>query len=94
MIDAARHVQGDWPKVQALAADERVPSPCNDVCRIDLASGFCEGCLRTIDEVVGWGASSDEQKREVWEQLKLRADAIAGGRPHPSPLPEGEGGQP
>ncbi len=27
------------------------PSPCIAVCRLDEATGFCEGCFRTIDEI-------------------------------------------
>ena len=78
MIEAARHVEREWAALQRMAPAERVPSPCNNVCRIDNASGLCEGCLRTIDEVVAWGTSSDDDRRAVWAQLKQRADAIAG----------------
>ena len=36
-----------------------VPSPCTDVCRIDPVSGWCEGCLRTLDEIAAWGGIDD-----------------------------------
>ena len=49
-----------------------VPSPCINVCRMDAASGWCEGCLRTIDEIVAWGALADDDKRAVWRQLEQR----------------------
>jgi hypothetical protein len=49
-----------------------VPSPCIDVCRMDAASGWCEGCLRTIDEIIAWGALDDEAKRRVWLLLDAR----------------------
>jgi uncharacterized protein len=42
-----------------------VPSPCINVCRMDSASGLCEGCLRTLDEIAAWGAMSDDDKRAV-----------------------------
>jgi len=49
-----------------------VASPCINVCRMDAASGLCEGCLRTIDEIVAWGTMADDDKRAVWQRLELR----------------------
>jgi predicted Fe-S protein YdhL (DUF1289 family) len=49
-----------------------VPSPCINVCRMDAASGLCEGCLRTIDEIVAWGTMADDDKRAVWQRLEQR----------------------
>lgn len=50
-----------------------VPSPCNAVCRIDDATGWCEGCLRTLDEIAAWGGLAQAQRRAVWLQLETRA---------------------
>ena len=47
-------------------------SPCVSVCRIDVESGFCEGCCRTIEEIADWGMMSDNGKRAVWRELRLR----------------------
>ncbi|WP_139826345.1 DUF1289 domain-containing protein [Derxia lacustris] len=55
----------------------RLPSPCRAVCRIDAASGLCEGCLRTLDEIAGWSALSPAAKRALWAQLPLRFDRLA-----------------
>ena len=52
-----------------------VPSPCINVCRMDAATGWCEGCLRTLDEIVAWGGLGDADKRAVWQQLQLRRAA-------------------
>ncbi|MGA7777076.1 MAG: DUF1289 domain-containing protein [Paraburkholderia sp.] len=49
-----------------------VPSPCINVCRMDDATGLCEGCLRTIDEVSGWATYDDASKRAVWDLLEGR----------------------
>ena len=76
MIAAAWHVQAMVAEVAALGPGEPVPSPCNNVCRIDAQSGFCEGCLRTIEEVTAWAGSTDEEKRAVWARLGERAGAI------------------
>ena len=49
-----------------------IPSPCTNVCTIDPATGWCAGCLRTIDEIVAWGSFDNAAKRAVWKRLPLR----------------------
>lgn len=62
---------------RAIAAQyaSPVPSPCRDICRMG-ADGYCEGCLRTIDEIAGWGTRSDADKRGIWQSLPQRAAAM------------------
>ena len=62
-----------------------VASPCIDVCRMDEESGWCEGCLRTLDEIAGWSTLGDDAKRAVWAQLPHRR--VTWQRLHPRPLP-------
>ncbi|TXC66892.1 DUF1289 domain-containing protein [Piscinibacter aquaticus] len=60
-----------------------VPSPCISVCKMDARSGWCEGCLRTIDEIAGWSTMDDGAKRRVWQLLPQRREVLAamkGGR--------------
>jgi predicted Fe-S protein YdhL (DUF1289 family) len=57
--------------VPALASGA-VPSPCVSVCRIDPATGWCEGCLRTIDEIAHWTVLDDDEKRAIWSDLDRR----------------------
>jgi predicted Fe-S protein YdhL (DUF1289 family) len=52
-----------------------VPSPCRNVCRMDAVTGYCEGCLRTIDEIADWSGYGDDDKRVVWAALARRAAA-------------------
>jgi predicted Fe-S protein YdhL (DUF1289 family) len=59
-------------RARALSADEPVPSPCVSVCRMDAASGLCEGCFRTLDEIAAWSRMDDEGKRAAWEQITRR----------------------
>ncbi len=49
-----------------------VPSPCISVCRMDAHTGWCEGCLRTLDEIAAWSQLDDEARREVWVDLGRR----------------------
>jgi uncharacterized protein len=53
-----------------------VPSPCINLCEMDQASGFCRGCMRTIDEIMAWGQSSEQAKRAIWEQIRARENDI------------------
>lgn len=50
----------------------RVASPCISVCRMDEATGWCAGCLRTLDEIAVWSIFSDDEKRAVCEELSQR----------------------
>lgn len=51
-----------------------MPSPCISICRMNPRTGFCEGCLRTIDEIVHWSTASEETKRGIWIEIKRRQD--------------------
>ena len=71
LLDKARAVRA------ADAPRAGVPSPCVSVCRMDAASGLCEGCLRTLDEIAGWGGMDDRERRAVWQLIEQRAGAPA-----------------
>ncbi len=53
-----------------------VPSPCINVCKMDDTtggrSGWCTGCLRTLDEIARWSQLDDADKQAVWQQLPQR----------------------
>jgi predicted Fe-S protein YdhL (DUF1289 family) len=49
-----------------------VASPCINVCQMHAASGWCVGCLRTLDEIAAWGGMSDAGKRLVLQGLVPR----------------------
>jgi predicted Fe-S protein YdhL (DUF1289 family) len=49
-----------------------VASPCINVCRIDEATGWCEGCQRTLDEIAAWSVLDNDQKLAVWRALRER----------------------
>ena len=48
------------------------PSPCINICRMDEASGWCEGCLRTLDEIACWSLLDDAEKAAVVIGLETR----------------------
>ena len=59
----------------ARSVTRGVPSPCISVCRMDADTGFCTGCLRTLEEIAGWSTMEDVGKRAVWRAIELRAEA-------------------
>ena len=63
----------------ALARGENdvnfVASPCVSVCLMDEATGWCQGCWRTLDEIRLWGQADAVYKRAVWAQIEARAAA-------------------
>lgn len=53
-----------------------VPSPCVNLCKMDPQTGFCLGCMRTIDEIIAWSKGDDAYKRTVWAELRRRETLI------------------
>jgi predicted Fe-S protein YdhL (DUF1289 family) len=63
---------------------EPVPSPCINICQMDATSGWCQGCLRTLDEIACWSRMDDADKAAVWQALDQRRLL----RVQPPPRPE------
>ena len=40
------------------------PISLHSVCRMNPATGYCEGCFRTIPEITDWGRADDDRKRD------------------------------
>jgi predicted Fe-S protein YdhL (DUF1289 family) len=58
---------------QVLAQDEpHLPSPCQSVCVMHPRTGWCEGCMRTLQEIADWSRLDDEARRQVWRSLTPR----------------------
>lgn len=49
-----------------------LPSPCINVCKMDEASGLCQGCRRTIAEIIAWSKASEADKRALWREIQRR----------------------
>jgi predicted Fe-S protein YdhL (DUF1289 family) len=39
---------------------------------MDEATGWCEGCLRTLDEIAVWGSLGPAARESIWQQLPER----------------------
>lgn len=53
-----------------------VTSPCILVCSIDAETGWCFGCGRTGDEIMGWGTASEAERATVSAALPARMAQI------------------
>jgi predicted Fe-S protein YdhL (DUF1289 family) len=53
-------------------AQEEVQSPCIGVCSMDEASGYCQGCYRTIEEIKGWWNMSHPEQTQLVAALEQR----------------------
>ena len=75
-LDPATIANRRWRRVAEMAqrADDgpHVPSPCQSVCVMHPGTGWCEGCLRTLDEIAAWSGMDRPQKQAVWAQLPER----------------------
>jgi prolyl-tRNA editing enzyme YbaK/EbsC (Cys-tRNA(Pro) deacylase)/predicted Fe-S protein YdhL (DUF1289 family) len=61
--------------ILARATGQNVPSPCVSVCRMSEETGLCEGCYRTLDEIIQWSSADDPAKRAIWAQIEPRLAA-------------------
>jgi predicted Fe-S protein YdhL (DUF1289 family) len=57
-----------------------VKSPCVGLCAFDGKTGFCVGCLRTLDEIRDWKKMTDHRRHQVIHdrsrrQAKLQREA-------------------
>ncbi|MEN5082254.1 DUF1289 domain-containing protein [Bosea sp. TWI1241] len=59
-----------------------VSTPCVQICVIDQASGLCEGCGRTLQEIAQWSRLSEAERRAIMATLGERLGAAQAGR-HP-----------
>ena len=47
-------------------------SPCIGVCKLDIDSNMCVGCLRSADEIANWPQLDNEKAMQIMRQIKDR----------------------
>jgi iron complex transport system substrate-binding protein len=79
-LEALHAIIARWAgRIEADRAREvEVASPCNRVCTIDQASGYCIGCLRTLDEISRWHAMTNAERARLVAALPARRASEAG----------------
>ncbi|TCK39012.1 hypothetical protein B0G84_4340 [Paraburkholderia sp. BL8N3] len=58
--------------IERAKSQEPVGSPCTNVCRLDQATGFCEGCFRNREEIRAWKTMDDARKIALFDVLAQR----------------------
>jgi uncharacterized protein len=48
-----------------------IESPCTGICRLD-AQQRCEGCLRSIEEIIAWPTADRETRRQILRAVAAR----------------------
>lgn len=55
-------------------------SPCIDVCRIDVPTGWCEGCGRTRGEIREWRKLTPYRRTAIERELPRRVRQLETAR--------------
>jgi len=53
-----------------------VATPCVKVCIVDGPTGLCLGCYRTLQEIGGWSALTDDRRAGIMAELTSRRARI------------------
>jgi uncharacterized protein len=56
-----------------VMAGSQMESPCIQVCVIDVRSGLCSGCGRTLAEIASWTSLTPAERRKIMDRLATRA---------------------
>ena len=57
-----------------MLVETETQSPCIGVCAMNEATGFCQGCYRTIDEIQQWWDLDNAQKQAVVVKANVRPE--------------------
>lgn len=55
-----------------MNAETTPVSPCVGICLLDPGTGYCRGCLRSINEIASWYDASTAEKRVILDRLDRR----------------------
>jgi hypothetical protein len=50
----------------------KIKSPCDNNCIIDIYLNICQGCYRTMDEIIRWATMNEREKAAVLKNIDLR----------------------
>ena len=65
-------IEGAMNKPASATGHASTASPCISICRMDIDTGWCVGCLRTLDEIACWSLLDDSEKEGVCAELGRR----------------------
>lgn len=59
-----------------ISDPDQPASPCTGICRMDEKMKLCIGCLRSMEEIAQWSATSESGKHAIWQAIRQRRVAI------------------
>ncbi len=73
--------------IERAKSQQPVGSACTNVCRLDQATGFCEGCFRNREEIKAWKTMDDAAQDRAVRCARAedgRARRVSGARGEPA----------
>lgn len=61
--------------------DHSVRSPCIANCKLD-DEEICQGCFRTLDEIISWSSSTNQQKQAIVDRVTPLQTSAREARKH------------
>lgn len=58
----------DRMSVRKAPLPKPIPTPCVGVCVLD-ASGYCRGCLRTLEEISAWVSLGEAERARLMDEV-------------------------
>ncbi len=49
-----------------------IETPCVQICVMDAATGLCQGCSRTRNEIAAWSQLTSAERRRIMLELPSR----------------------
>lgn len=59
-------------------ADAAIGNPCINICRMDLAGKYCQGCVRTALEIGRWDRLTAQERGAVLAEVAQRRPSLRG----------------
>jgi len=61
---------------EEVMSNKRINSPCIKICSVDEQTGYCIGCLRTLEEIARWSQMDDRERQIVYHDINLRKRSV------------------
>ena len=58
------------------------PSPCKEICTLDISSSVCTGCGRTLGKIAEWGSATASRQNEIVRRSLARMGSLASQTTH------------
>lgn len=57
---------------EGMTKQTLIASPCVGICELDDTTGFCRGCARTMEEIIGWPDAARRQRLDTLRAVSER----------------------